>query len=33
MTFGGFSFAALWGGVAVVIALLAWGKWKKHRDK
>lgn len=33
MTFGGFSFAALWGGVAVVIALLAWEQWKKHRDK
>lgn len=33
MTFGGFAFSALWGGVAVVIALLALYAWKKHRDK
>lgn len=33
MTFGGFSFAALWGGVAVVIALLAWWQWKKHKNR
>lgn len=33
MTFGAFTFAALWGGVAVVIALLALWRWKKGQQK
>lgn len=33
MDFGEFSFAAIWGGVVVVIAGLVYWQWKKKQNK